>query len=160
MEIFSAQIYIWLKLELSHCWSVVVLGPCASYRILQGLCVWSCSCVRICSWLSSLRHACVTVQLLPPSLPKINSTLFSFSAEAAHLLIRNVNYEIPSLKRQIGKCQQTQRVRECFNIIVVLYQAPMSYILIVLVMWNGDKYKDGKFGVCKHWEESWKYCFH
>ncbi|KAK3700499.1 hypothetical protein QZH41_015723 [Actinostola sp. cb2023] len=30
-------------------------------------------------------------------------------AEAAHLLMRNVNYEVPSLKRQIAKCQQTQR---------------------------------------------------
>ncbi|XP_031556788.1 CDK5 regulatory subunit-associated protein 3-like [Actinia tenebrosa] len=32
-----------------------------------------------------------------------------YLAEAAHLLIRNVNFEVPSLKRQIGKCQQTQR---------------------------------------------------
>ncbi|XP_067022124.1 CDK5 regulatory subunit-associated protein 3-like isoform X1 [Acropora muricata] len=32
-------------------------------------------------------------------------------AEASHLLIRNVNYEIPALKRQIAKCQLTQR--EC-----------------------------------------------
>eukprot|EP00794_Sanderia_malayensis_P003100 gene3100-3567_t len=30
-------------------------------------------------------------------------------AEAADHLIRNVNYEIPSLRKQIGKCQQTQR---------------------------------------------------
>ncbi|XP_028399693.1 CDK5 regulatory subunit-associated protein 3-like [Dendronephthya gigantea] len=30
-------------------------------------------------------------------------------AEASHMLIRNVNYEIPSLKRQIAKDQQTQR---------------------------------------------------
>ena len=135
---------------------MVVSGPCA-VELHIGFCrayVFGVAAVRGCAVVSSLKHACVTVQLLPPSLPKINSTLFSFSAEAAHLLIRNVNYEIPSLKRQIGKCQQTQRVRECFNIIVFLYQAPISYIRIVLVMRNGDKYKDGKFGVCKHQEES------
>ena len=37
--------------------------------------------------------------------------LILFQAEASHLLIRNVNYEIPALKRQIAKCQLTQRVR-------------------------------------------------
>lgn len=36
--------------------------------------------------------------------------LLLYVAEAGHMLIRNVNYEIPSLKRQIAKCQQTQRV--------------------------------------------------
>ena len=40
---------------------------------------------------------------------------FLYLAEAGHMLIRNVNYEIPSLKRQIAKCQQTQRVSH-FNL--------------------------------------------
>ncbi len=32
-------------------------------------------------------------------------------AEAAQMLIRNVNYEVPSLKKQIIKCRQTSE--EC-----------------------------------------------
>jgi hypothetical protein len=40
---------------------------------------------------------------------------FLFLAEASHMLIRNVNYEIPSLKRQIAKSQQTQRVSYFIN---------------------------------------------
>lgn len=34
-----------------------------------------------------------------------------YLAEAAQMLMRNVSYEVPSLKRQIAKCQQTQE--EC-----------------------------------------------
>ena len=38
--------------------------------------------------------------------------MISSAAECAQQLIRNVNYEIPALKQQIAKCQQTQRVRQ------------------------------------------------
>lgn len=33
----------------------------------------------------------------------------SFSVELSSLLVRNVSYEIPSLKKQIAKCQQLQQ---------------------------------------------------
>lgn len=33
----------------------------------------------------------------------------SFSVELSSLLVRNVTYEIPSLKKQIAKCQQLQQ---------------------------------------------------
>ena len=33
-----------------------------------------------------------------------------FVAETAQMLARNVNYEIPALKKQIAKCQQIQKV--------------------------------------------------
>ncbi len=35
---------------------------------------------------------------------------FFLSAEVAQLLTRNVNYEVPALKKQINKCQQLQTV--------------------------------------------------
>ena len=33
-----------------------------------------------------------------------------YMAECAQQLARNVNYEIPALKQQISRCQQTERV--------------------------------------------------
>ncbi len=37
-------------------------------------------------------------------------SLYNYLAEGAQMLTRQVNYEIASLKRQISKCQQQQRV--------------------------------------------------
>ncbi|XP_046846855.1 CDK5 regulatory subunit-associated protein 3-like [Xenia sp. Carnegie-2017] len=55
-------------------------------------------------------------------------------AEASHMLIRNVNYEIPSLKRQIAKCQQTQR--DCTR-------KESEYTL------NANSFKEKYFLICK-----------
>jgi len=43
-----------------------------------------------------------------------------YLAEAAHMLMANVNFEVPALKRQIGKCQQLQqecsrKEQDCIN---------------------------------------------
>jgi hypothetical protein len=35
----------------------------------------------------------------------------AYLVEAAQMLILNVNYEVPSLKKQIAKCEQLQVVR-------------------------------------------------
>lgn len=55
-------------------------------------------------------------------------------AEASHMLIRNVNYEIPSLKRQIAKSQQTQR--DCTR-------KESEYAL------NANNFKDKYHHICK-----------
>ena len=40
---------------------------------------------------------------------KVHLHIF-FAAETAQVISRNVNYEIPALKKQITKCQNTQTV--------------------------------------------------
>ena len=54
--------------------------------------------------------ACTAASTKGLTLVFVVNVSFSLSAEAAHLVMRNVNYEIPALKRQIGRCQQAQRV--------------------------------------------------
>jgi len=53
------------------------------------------------------------MQLLNHLIHSLNLLFISptSAAEAAQMLARSVNYEIPALKRQIAKCLQLQQVR-------------------------------------------------
>jgi len=69
------------------------------------------------------------------------SQIYFFIAESAQMIMRNVNYEIPGLKRQIAKCQQIQRVSFvsfCFKTtaVYIVYSLGISGSNILSLFYN------------------------
>ena len=44
--------------------------------------------------------------------------ILNFSVESANALVRNVSFEVPAIKKQIAKCEETQKVYMLLSYII------------------------------------------
>ena len=98
------------------------LGTSVSKRLLLEIyCFWHLCLVVCLMWHATygIHSSCVMIEWRLVWVMWHHVT--SLPAECAQRLMRNVNYEIPALKQQIAKCQQTQRV--CYYISITIVRS-------------------------------------
>ena len=88
-----------------------------------------------------------------------------YMAECAQQLTRNVNYEIPALKQQISRCQQTQRVGTsllfsllvCYDYYIHSIALALECLLVDLSRLSLYDYHKQSYHI-QMWSNLYKYC--